>query len=371
MSGFRNRNMTNHALRPDAGQVAANVILNDEMRENVRATESLGLNLKTRKDLNNRLQKMISWMQKKLISRDIIADERQLIRILTPQERADSVNYHKCTHDFIYENLPSSLVKSFLSDPEQKFKRRKTGDVTVKQYGFDQIRKYHDAILYGANRAGKRLPIGYGQDMKKYLDALKKSKVQAKKTGELDENEADPINLPLYHFVCEWSIITGDVFFWVFTVLLWNCLSRCINIDDLQFHNIKMGTDSAIIEFDSTKMDSKGERTTPKNVYANPFDYKVCLFTAFGCYFCLVDEEWYDSSKVYIFINKGSKIGTAAGRYCSKMKEFVNVMEGRIKEYIRPDHLNPYGLRKGSDTHATSGTTVPPPLTSVFLCSGA
>ena len=76
MSGFRNRNMTNHALRPDAGQVAANVILNDEMRENVRATESLGLNLKTRKDLNNRLQKMISWMQKKLISRDIIADER-------------------------------------------------------------------------------------------------------------------------------------------------------------------------------------------------------------------------------------------------------------------------------------------------------
>ena len=100
--------------------------------------------------------------------------------------------------------------------------------------------------------------------MKKYLDALKKSKVQAKKTGELDENEADPINLPLYHFVCEWSIITGDIFFWVFTVLLWNCLSGCINIDDLQFHNIKMGTDSAIIEFDSTKMDGKGERTTPK-----------------------------------------------------------------------------------------------------------
>ena len=60
-------------------------------------------------------------------------------------------------------------------------------------------------------------------------------------------------------------------------------------------------------------MDGKGERTTPKNVYANPFDYKVCLFTAFGCYFCLVDEEWYGSSKIYIFINKGSKIGTAAG----------------------------------------------------------
>ena len=39
------------------------------------------------------------------------------------------------------------------------------------------------------------------------------------------------------------------------------------------------------------------------------------------------------------------------------MKEFADVMEGRIKECVCPDHF----------THATSGTTVPPPLTSVFL----
>ena len=71
--------MTNHALCPDAGQVAANVVLNNEMRENVCATESLGLNQTTRNDLNNRLQKMVNWIQKKIISRDIIADENQLI----------------------------------------------------------------------------------------------------------------------------------------------------------------------------------------------------------------------------------------------------------------------------------------------------
>ena len=86
---------------------------------------------------------------------------------MTPEERADRINYHNCTHDFRYENLPSSIVKSFLSDPQQKFKRRKTANAPLKQYGFDHIRKYHDAILYGANRASKRLPIVYGQDMKK------------------------------------------------------------------------------------------------------------------------------------------------------------------------------------------------------------
>ena len=140
MSGFRNRNMTNHALRPDAGQVAANVVLNNEMRENVRATESLGLNQTTRNDLNNRLQKMVNWMQKKIISRDIIADENLFIRFLRPEEKADRTNYHNCTHDFRYENLPSSIVKSFLSDPQQKFKRRKTANAPLKQYGFDHIR---------------------------------------------------------------------------------------------------------------------------------------------------------------------------------------------------------------------------------------
>ena len=31
-------------------------------------------------------------------------------------------------------------------------------------------------------------------------------------------------------------------------------------MDDLQFHNFTMGTDSGIIEFDETKMDRKGEK---------------------------------------------------------------------------------------------------------------
>ena len=64
-------------------------------------------------------------------------------------------------------------------------------------------------------------------------------------------------------------------------------MSRCINVDDLQFHNFTMGTDSGIIEFDETKMDRKGEKTTP----ANPKDFKIFIFTSFGCYFSLMGEE--------------------------------------------------------------------------------
>ena len=68
-------------------------------------------------------------------------------------------------------------------------------------------------------------------------------------------------------------------------------------MDDLKFYNFTMGTDSGIIEFDETKMYRKGEKTTPKNTCANPKDFKICIFTAFGCYFSLADEEWSNTEK--------------------------------------------------------------------------
>jgi len=36
-----------------------------------------------------------------------------------------------------------------------------------------------------------------------------------------------------------------------------------------------------------------------------------------------------------------------------------------VKIYIHPDHANSHGIRKGSSTHASSGTTAPPPVSSI------
>ena len=209
-------------------------------------------------------------------------DTRELIRALTPDQRVDKINYNKNTHDFVYTKFPRSIMKAFLSDPKQVYKKHRNPTDPIVQYSFDHLRKFHDAILFGANRANERLPAGYGQEMKKFLDSLKRSKIKAKQDGELVEGDADPINLPLYRLLCEWALTMGDTFMWLFTVLLWNCMARCANIDTLQFANISMGTDSAIITFDSTKMDKSGERTTPKNVYANPYDYRVCFLQLLG-----------------------------------------------------------------------------------------
>ena len=90
------------------------------------------------------------------------------------------------------------------------------------QYPFTHLRKYYDTILFGVNSARERLPSGHGQDMKINLDLFKSSKVRRKKDAELNENEADPINLTLYTIIYQWAISIADIFLWTFSILLWN-----------------------------------------------------------------------------------------------------------------------------------------------------
>ena len=69
---------------------------------------------------------------------------------------------------------------------------------------------------------------------------------------------------------------------------------------------VTLGTDSLVVEYAESKSDQKGERTSPKNCYANPFDFRVYIFTALGCYFYVNDEAW-ESERDTIFGHKNNK----------------------------------------------------------------
>jgi hypothetical protein len=96
----------------------------------------------------------------------------------------------------------------------------------------------------------------------------------------------------------------GNIFVWAFTVMQWSCMARSMPIDDLTFASLR--TDSLEVEYCDSKSDQKGERTSSKNCYANPVDYNFCIFTAFGCYFCIHDESW-KSQNDKLFRNRNSK----------------------------------------------------------------
>ena len=197
-----------------------------------------------------------------------------------------------------------------------------------------------------------------------YLDSAKKEKTGAKKRGELDEKEADPISFELYRLLCKLAIKSGNIFLWAFTVMQWSCMARSISIDDLTFGRISLGTDLLIVEYVDSKADQKGERTSPKNCYANPFEYQVCIFTALGCYFCLHNECW-NSERDTIFRNRNNKQGTAAHRYCEQIKDLYKKNKDLIEEFVCAGHFNPHGTRKGAAVCASSGTTLPASLAAI------
>ena len=91
--------------------------------------------------------------------------------------------------------------------------------------------------------------------------------------------------------ICMWAVNAGNVFVWVFSLAMWNLMSRSISVDGLSFHHIKSGaSDSIKFKYDETKADKTGEFVQEKNCYANPLKPHVCFFLALGCWISLNAE---------------------------------------------------------------------------------
>jgi len=248
-----------------ASAAASIVFVDQSIQGSIRITESHKIDQKTRNDYCNRLDKMIIWIESQVTQRTIQISE-SLVRELSNQEKGDKGNYHNSIKDLNYEILPVEIVKAYISS--NKFKPTSTVD-KPEQYGFDHLRKNHDAVLYGASRVKKILPMGYKEEMKIFLDSLEKERTAARKRGELSEEEADPISFPLYRTICNYAVSVKDSFLWAFSVLIWSCMARPINIDDLSLTNISLGVDSVIIKFSDTKKTRQVKDAHPRIVILN------------------------------------------------------------------------------------------------------
>ena len=185
----------------------------------------------------------------------------------------------------------------------------------------------------------------------------------AKREDNVDENDADQIPFALYRLIGEWAVEIGNVFTWTFMLCQWNCMARSASIDPLGIHNLSSGTDSFKITYDDSKTDGAGERVSPKNIYANPFDPHVCPATALGIWLS-IQNETFNAENDTIFLANG-KLGTACHRYNQQLMELMADHQIEVGQYCCVQRAKSHGIRKGSATHATSGTTVPPPLPSV------
>ena len=179
------------------------------------------------RNYRNRIKKICNFMRSKY--RSYVAAEG--IVKLSRHVRSDPVFFAwKNKDDLKYTCLNVNIIKAFLS----QMKIKENGNTC----SYVHLRKFHDAILWGSEKAKQPLPPDYLREMPKYLDSFKKETMKAKQEGMLDEEEAEPIPFALYIKICKWEILGKFIYVWVFTVFQWNCLARSINIDPLALHNL-------------------------------------------------------------------------------------------------------------------------------------
>lgn len=294
----------------DATIIGQNIRISAEHKQKILETEQHEKEIKTMRDYRNRIQKVCNFIRSKYRSYVSVGGVVKLSR----QLKSNPVFFAwKSKDDLKYTGLNINIIKAFL------------GQIKIKENGNTcshvHVRKYHDAILWGSEKAKQPLPPDYLREMPKYLDSFKKETRKAKQEGMLDEEEAEPIPFALYIKICEWAILAKSTYVWVFTVFQWNCLARSINIDPLALHNFTPGSDSIKVKYDETKKDKRGVNCTHKNIFANPHDPRISFHLALACWMCLESDRFNVTEK--LFLSEGAKVGCASHIYSSQLSTLL------------------------------------------------
>jgi hypothetical protein len=332
--------------------LGADIQMGETVTGDLQETLKLRMEDGTRVDYRRRLHRIIEFWEENYSNYYAVG----VVKVL-PEDLIDPSKYYfdRFKTDLKYDGLNVKMVLAFLVYTKDK------GDGKIK--GHTDIRKYKDAILWGALTAKEKLPTSFYTGIEAYLKSYKRLTQNAKKKGNLDETSSDPITVALYVLILAWSIEAGNIFVWFWSITQWSVMGRCASVDPLGFHNFKLAGDSNRCKYDESKADKEGEKLSEKNIYANPIDWRCCWWTAFSIYACLQADSLAKSEK--LFLHLGKKEGSAAQRYQEQLVGILDEHAEEVEMHIRVEHLNAYGLRKGSATHATTGTTCPPPLPSV------
>ena len=319
--------------------IAASEELHADDAAAIRETESKSMKNSCRRDYRNRNERFMQWLSTSKYKQYY----RDGIRPVAEDETLDESKYYfGKTRDLVYAGFRVDIFKAFLSATKVK-KVDEEGNNILKSP--EDIRKYGDAIKFGADIAGEMLSKKYYDEMDKYKASYKKEYADAKKEGRVEENDAEPITSQLFRLMCEWALKENNVFVWTFGLFQWNLMARSINVDPLSFHNLKRGvSDSIECVPDATKSDPAGQFVTMKNLYGNPKEPQVSLFLAMSVWVSL-NSSWLSHTE-RLFLKKGIKEGSASKKYCRQLAEMMKRHNDIAMKHINTRRANPHGVRK-------------------------
>ena len=187
------------ATNDSTGILGDDVDIGEDYNVIVQETLDKEISPKTRKDYRNRLKRIIDYWKI-----ECPAYYEKGVRKVPQDELIDVSKYHYGkTEDIIYSSTEGGIngkaVIRFLAHTRKK----KGGN--LKTHG--ELRKFKDAILWGAKMQDELLPSSFYTQVERYLNSFKKEVAVARRDGMVEDKAADPITIPLYHSFLErsWS----------------------------------------------------------------------------------------------------------------------------------------------------------------------
>ena len=119
--------------------------------------------------------------------------------------------------DLKYEKLNPHYVLYYLT----KIKRKKDGKIK----SVTDIRKYKDAIMWGAEMKNQLLPLTFYSQIENFEGSYKKEVSNERSKGNVEKETCNPIPYTLYHLVLNWALDANNIFVWFWTLCQWHCMA--------------------------------------------------------------------------------------------------------------------------------------------------
>jgi hypothetical protein len=154
--------------------------------------------------------------------------------------------------------------------------------------GVPMLKQYRAAISHMFSVQDVEPSNSYSNHMKKFFKGLGNDAAAKGKRRKARESGKDSLPYPLYIDIMQKYGAIGKCMFVAFLGMTWNLICRGKQTANIYLSQLRVDNDAITVSYESTKTDSEGRTTTtlePRHLYANPFNWKCCIFTWLGIYF--------------------------------------------------------------------------------------
>ena len=116
-----------------------------------------------------------------------------------------------------------------------------------------------------------------------------------------------PLSFQLYCTLSKLALFVNEVrssfagFVHLFMILCWNLFARSNNVEELRTEHLSWDNDSLVVNITKHKADQSGEKSTPKHVFANPFNPEICPILALGLHVFTITFRQTGENKTKLF----------------------------------------------------------------------